>query len=226
MFDTALAKSMVRLSVAAAFLSAACGAASAATFEFDTDPFVGTGIDPNDGVRQISTGDAGFGARLLVPEFDFAADRFAFSIPAFDLERELVFQNAPVGDLVASGPGKPNVVVLRTTDDDADPGTPFGAGNAASLIAGALDESEKGFFIYHNSGLMRNRLVFSRDLSDPTADLAILAAIASPTGQDAIDQLSQFSRENFAFVPLPAAAPLLAASLALLAAVGWRSRRS
>jgi hypothetical protein len=226
MFDTALAKSMVRLSAAALILSAACGAASAATFAFNTDPFIGTNADPNDGVRQISTGTAGLGARLLVPEFDFAADRFAFSIPAFGLERGLVFQGAPVQDLVPSGPGKPNVVVLQTTDDDSDPGTPFGAGNAASLIAGALDESEKGFFIYHNSGLMVNRLVFSRDLSDPTADLAILAAIEAPTGPDAIAQLPQFSSENFAFVPLPAAAPLLAASLALLAAVGWRSRRS
>ena len=226
MYDTALVKGVVRVSLAAFVLSVATGAASAAIFSFDQDPFLGTGIDPDDGVRQISTGSAGFGARLVVAEFDFANDQFQFSIPAFGLERGLVFQGAPVGDLVPSGPGKPNVVVLQTTDDDADPATAFGAGNAASLIAGALDDPENGFFIYHNSGLMLNRLVYSTDLSDPTADLAILAAIASPTGQAAIDQLPEFTSENFAFVPLPAATPLLAASLGLLAAFGWRSRRS
>jgi hypothetical protein len=225
MLRSALAKGLVRASCAAFLFSAACGSASAVTFLFDTDPFLGTGIDPNDGVRQISAGTAGFGARTVVPGFDFAADEFAFNISAFGLTPPLVFQGAPVQDLIPAGSGKPNVVVLQTTDDDADPATPFGAGNAASLIAGTLTESENGFFIYHNSGLMLNRLVYSTDLSDPTADLAILAAIASPTGAEAIGQLDDFSSQNFAFVPLPAAAPMLAASIALLTAVGWRRRR-
>jgi hypothetical protein len=226
MLRSALAKGMVRASCAAFLMFSACGSASAVTFLIDTNPFEGTDIDPNDGVRQVLAGTAGFGAHLLVPSFNVAADEFAFSIPAFGLTQPLVFQGAPVENLIPAGPGKPNVVVLQTTDDDADPDTAFGAGNAANLIAGALTESGKGFFIYHNSGLDLNRLVFSTDLSDPTADLAILAAIASPTFADAINQLPDFSASNFAFVPLPAAAPLLAASLALLAAFGWRRRRS
>jgi len=67
-------------------------------------------------------------------------------------------ENLPAGDV--------NVIVLQTTDDDANPGTPFGAGNAANLIADQVAAPSPGFFVYFNSGLSLPRLVYSPDLSE------------------------------------------------------------
>lgn len=218
---------VLRVLLAAAALPLAFWAepAAAVTFAFNENPFAGTAIDPNDGVRQISGGTAGFGARQVVNAFDVTRDSFTFDRSAFGLSGNLVFQNAPVGALVGSGPHQPNFVALRTTDNDGNPATPFGAGNAASLIAGALGDKAPGFFIYHNSGLALNRLVFSTDLSDATADLAILAAFATPTGADGIAALADFKSENFSAVPLPATAPLLAAAMAALGLLVRRRRQ-
>jgi uncharacterized protein (TIGR03382 family) len=55
-----------------------------------------------------------------------------------------------------------------------------------------------------------NRLVYSTNLDDNTADLAILARITSPTGAGAIAELSAFNSGNFAIVPAPASAAFLA----------------
>jgi hypothetical protein len=101
-----------------------------------------------------------------------------------------------------------NVIVLETLDNDADPTTPFGAGNAANLIAGQITSPGPGFFIYFNSGLNLPRLVFSTDLDDSTADLKVLFRMTNLSDQ--ADALSTFTASNFAFVPEPSTLMLLA----------------
>ena len=68
--------------------------------------------------------------------------------------------------------------MLQDTDNDGNPATPFNAGSAANLIANALSDDGAGFFIYSNSVLAVNRLVYSTNLNSTTADLSILARTA------------------------------------------------
>jgi hypothetical protein len=58
-----------------------------------------------------------------------------------------------------------------------------------------------GFFIYFNGNLNVPRLVFSRDLDDPNADLAILARFNNLQGQN--NSLESIQASNFQAVPEP-----------------------
>ena len=171
--------------------------ASATIFPFNTDPFAGSNALTTPG-RQIVGGESFI-------SFDTATDVFALGSSAFGVGDEIHFANDVVGNLPTGGV---NVIVLETLDNDADPTTPFGAGNAANLIADQITSSGPGFFIYFNSGLDLPRLVFSTDLSDNTADLKVLFRMTNLSGQP--DALPTFTPSNFAFVPEPSTLMLLA----------------
>jgi hypothetical protein len=210
---------LARLLAASALVVAAVAArpAHAATVRFDTDPFTGSTALSTPG-RQVFAG-----LEQTLASFDFATDTFAFDAVVFGLGSSLSFVNALVADIPAAGA---NVIVLRSTDNDADPATPFAAGNAASLVAAQITADGAGFFVYHNSALNVNRLVYSTNLNDATADLSVLARIASPTGAAAIAALPQFTAGNFvAAVPEPSTYALLGAGL-LGVAVAQRRRRA
>lgn len=189
-------------------LALASGSASAITINFDTDPFAGSAALTTPG-RQI------VGNELFLPNFALASDVFSFNAAVFNVGPALSFFNGPA----ASVPNGANTIVLQTIDNDANAATPFGAGTAANVIADTLTTPGAGFFIYMNSALNLSRLVFSTDLSDPTADLKILARLEAPTGQDAIDKLPLFSAANFALrldvvaVPVPMSLALLATAV-------------
>ncbi len=170
----------------------------AAIVLFSSDPFEGSTADPNDGVRTIFGG----GQRSLAA-FDVAQDTFAFNENFFDLPRNFSFQNGLASDLLGT-----DIIVLQ------DAPTPHNAGLAATAIADAIDIDGAGLFIYWNSGLSVNRLVYSTNLNSATADLAILARIDSPTGSDAVNALPSFSASNFSVVPEPASASLLCLAIA------------
>ncbi|MFN7835726.1 MAG: hypothetical protein ACK5NY_08075 [Burkholderiaceae bacterium] len=155
---------------------------------FETDPFTGSTALATPG-RQVFAG-----LEKTLPSFEVNTDGFAFVARAFVLGGPLSFVNAPSSGIPASGA---NVIVLQDTDDDNNPATPFAAGNAATVIAGKVATDAAGFFIYHNSTLKVNRLVFSTNLNDPAADLSVLARIASPTEQSAINALPGFRGANF-----------------------------
>lgn len=185
------------------------GPASAATFPFAMDPFEGSDALTTPG-RQIVGGEAFI-------SFDVETDVFALDPASFGVEDPVLFVN----DVAENLSDVVNVVVLRTTDNDGDPGTPFGAGNAANLIAAQLTTPGPGFFVYFNSGLDLPRLVFSTDLADETADLKILFRMTNLAGQSGA--LADFTAANFVLVPEPSSLALLAVG-GLLGAVLQRRR--
>src|SRR3954462_11328529 len=147
-----------------AALSLFSAAASANTFRFDTDPFAGTNVLNTPG-RQVVGGENFI-------SFSISQDVFSLESTVFGVAGPVNFANASAANL--SGQGL-NVVVLESFDNDNNAATPFGAGNAADLIAGRITTPGAGFFIYFNQGLDLPRLVYSTDLSSSSADLKILA---------------------------------------------------
>ena len=141
--------------------------------------------------RQIVAGEASI-------NFNIAADTFRLGQFFFGVGDDVLFANDVVGNIATSGL---NTIVLRTFDNDNDPATAFGAGNAANLLAARITTDAPGFFIYFNSGLNVPRLVFSTNLSDPTADLKILFRLTNLTGDDGRNAMANFTAANFDFIP-------------------------
>lgn len=175
------------------------GLANAAVFTFDTDPFAGSDALTTPG-RQVVGGEPFI-------TFNVATDVFAFDPAVFNVENQVLFANGVIASLPTSDV---NIIVLQTTDNDNNLGTPFGAGNAANLIADQITEDGAGFFIYFNQGLGLPRLVYSTNLSDNTADLKILARM---TNLD-VGSLPTFTESNFAMIPEPTTLALLGIGLA------------
>lgn len=200
--------------VSTALMMVAASTASAATFTFNSDPFAGSTALTTPG-RQIVGGEP-------IISFDPAADKFVFHPSFFAIGNTVSFANDLVGNLPASGL---NVIVLRTLDNDANAGTPFGAGAAANLLADRIVADGAGLFIYFNSGLGLPRLVYSTNLNDPVADLKVLARMSNLAGDPAL--LSSFTAENFAIsVPEPATWATMIAGFALIGAAVRRSKAS
>jgi PEP-CTERM motif len=170
--------------------------ARATTFRFDTDPFAGTNVLNTPG-RQIVGGEDFI-------NFSIPTDTFSLESTVFGTGNSVNFVNAPVSTLPAGGV---NVVVLQSFDNDANPGTPFGAGNAADLIASRITTSGPGFFIYFNQSLDLPRLVYSTDLSDPNADLKILARMLNLNGANGRNAIPNFTAANFDITTAGASAP-------------------
>jgi hypothetical protein len=168
-------------------LLAMCSTAQATTFTFDTDPFAGTNVLNTPG-RQIVAGEDFIN---FVP----GTDVFSLESTVFGTGTAVQFVNSTAAALPAGGV---NVIVLDTFDNDNNPATPFGAGNAADLIASHVTTPGPGFFIYFNQALNLPRLVFSEDLSNNTADLKILARMLNLTGATGMNAMSDFTAANFA----------------------------
>lgn len=164
-----------------------CSTTYATTFQFDTDPFAGTNV-LNTAGRQIVGNEVSI-------NFSIPSDTFSLEASVFGVAGPVNFVNATAPLLPATGV---NVVVLQSFDDDANPLTPFGAGNAANLIADKITSPGAGFFIYFNQGLDLPRLVYSTDLSDNSADLKILARMLNLNGDAGRNAVPTFSEANFA----------------------------
>ncbi len=163
------------------------GGSGADAFLFDGDPFDGADVSGSD--RSI------IGGEDFITDFSLEEDRFQLDASDFGVVGPLSFVNATADDLPTGGV---NVIVLQNSENPA--GGDFLAGTAANLIAEKIEEPGPGFFVYFNSRLKVNRLVYSTDLSDPTADLKIVARDTKLEGQDAIDALLEFEAANFEFV--------------------------
>jgi hypothetical protein len=181
--------------IGAALLSLS-STAHATTFTFNQDPFAGTNVLNAPG-RQMVTGED-----FLA--FNTAHDVFSLDSTVFGTGSTVNVINASASNIPSDGL---NVVVLETFDDDNNPLTPFGAGNAANLIADQITTPGPGFFIYFNQSLDLPRLVFSTDLSSDDADLKILARMLNLNGATGRNALQGFSSTNFAFTSDVTAAP-------------------
>lgn len=190
--------------------------ASAATFSFDTDPFAGSTARSTPG-RQIVGGESFI-------SFNIASDVFAFERTAFELSGGVSFESGAVATFAPSGL---NVAVVGDLDSDGNAATPFGAGTAANLLADRIEADGAGFFIYFNSGLDLPRLVYSTNLSDPLADLKILARLTNLGGDPA--SLTQFTAADFVFfdaVPEPVSWAMMLSGFGVLGAAARRARTS
>jgi hypothetical protein len=178
--------------------------ANATTFTFNTDPFAGTNVLSTPG-RQIVAGEQFI-------SFSPSQDIFSLDPAVFGTGSTVNFVNGITSAIPSSGV---NVVVLETFDNDNNPATPFGAGNAADLIASRVTTPGPGFFIYFNQALNLPRLVYSTDLSSSSADLKVLARMINLTGAEGMNALPSFTADNFAFTtatPEPSTSSLFAAA--------------
>ncbi len=176
------------------------GGAGADAFRYDGDPFDGADFSAEG--RQIIGGEdfiEDFQISGLTAEGLIAVDRFVLNAADFAVKGALSFVSLDATAPDAEIPAGANVIVLQNADNDGDPATPFLAGTAAGQIAGLVDEPGAGFFVYFNSDLGLNRLVYSADLSDPAADLKIVARLTDLTGEAAIAALQDFLSGNFEF---------------------------
>jgi hypothetical protein len=203
---------------AAVLLIALSSAASATTFTFDQAPFAGVDVRNIPG-RQIVGGEQFI-------SFSPATDVFSLESTVFNVGSDVNFANDPVSAL----PQSANVIVLETLDNDNNPLTPFGAGQAADLIASRITTPGPGFFIYFNQSLNLPRLVYSTDLSSNTADLQILARMLNLFGAEGQNALPNFTAANFEITtatnatPEPASLLLLLSALAARCAILWFMR--
>lgn len=167
------------------------GGAGADTFAFSGDPF--SGADVSAPGRQVVANED------FITDFDFTQDKYQLNAADFGISGDVNFvaldANAPGASILTGA----NVIVLRNSDNDNNPATAFNAGAAANQIANLVNKDGAGFFVYFNSNLQLNRLVYSTNLNDPTADLKILSRQSDLTGQAAIAALANFSAANFEF---------------------------
>lgn len=187
--------------VCIAAIASAATASLATVTTFASDPFASSTALTTPGRQVVATNE------LFLPTFDTYSDVFAVDAAFFNFGPTISFGNDLAAQLPVSGL---NIIVLQDTDNDNNPATAFNAGAAANLIAARVTSPGAGLFVYWNSALNVNRLVYSTNLDDNTADLSVLARINSPTGAGAIEQLPQFSEANFQIVPAPGAAAMLA----------------
>jgi hypothetical protein len=179
-----------------AALLALCPGASARTFTFDTAPFAGTNVLNTPG-RQLVGGEDFL--PFLIPN-----DIFSMDAAVFGVEPAVHFVNSTAANLPTGGV---NVVVLQDFDNDSNPLTPFGAGNAADMIAGTITAHGAGFFIYFNQSLDLPRLVYSTDLSSSDSDLKVLARMLNLTGQEGRNAMPTFTAANFEITEETSTAP-------------------
>ena len=168
-------------------------------FSFSGDPFDGEDVSA-DGRQVIQNEDE-------ITDFEFANDRYRLNSTNFNIVGDEVnFLSLDANATGASISDDANVIVLQNANND-DPNTPFNAGAAATQIASLTDVSRAGFFVYFNTTLDVNRLVYSSDLSDANADLNVLSRHTDLKGDAAIAALSNFTADNFEFEAIEIADP-------------------
>ena len=158
------------------------GGAGRDSFLFDGDPFDGgTPAAPVAGqIRAVALPS-------IVTDFTVGEDVLVLDADDFGFEA-FSFANGMVGDLS----GDANVLVLQDVFANARAAAQAIADNDA-LTADA------GVFVYFNSTLNINRLVYSSDLGDG-GDFSVLANFTNQVGPDAVALLPTYSASDFDIV--------------------------
>ena len=147
-----------------------------------------------DSIKDFEAGEGGDVLLLDNPSFQTAS--IGVNFVAIDAAETL--GGAPVGNEL----GDANVVVVLNTDDDDDPTTVFNARSAAQQLSELTEVDEGGIFVYFNSGLGVNRVVFSENLNDADAELQVIARLDDTVGSavdtvQAEEQLNALVEDNF-----------------------------
>ena len=161
-------------------------------FAYAGDPFEGRDVSAPE--REIIADN-----QDLITDFDFAEDKYRFNAIDFDVDGDVNFTAVDANAEGASIAPGTNVVAVLNSNDANDPNAPFAAGTAANQIAELTTEDGAGFFAYFNSGLELNRVVYSTNLNDASADLNVISQQTDLTGARAINALNDFSADNFEF---------------------------
>jgi Ca2+-binding RTX toxin-like protein len=159
------------------------GSAGSDLFAYNGDPF-GNGTPgapaPPANISALNQPD-------IVQDFTSGEDQFVFDRLTFGLD-SLVFQRGQAAQLDAGA----NLIVLQDGFQ--------AAGAAARAIANNNDvNAREGLFVYFNTNLQLNRLVYSEDLANG-GRISVLANLDNqrgPTGQAA---LANFSAADFTLV--------------------------
>ncbi len=202
---------MVRaLCTVAVLLLVLVESADATTILFNTNPLTGNPALITPG-RQIVPPAGSEPFLTFNPATDvIALDPAAFGVGVFG------FANGLSTSLPMTGV---NFIVLQN-------GAPLAAGTAADAIANQLTQDAPGFFIYFNSGLQLPRLVYSTNLNDQNADLAVLARFTNLSGPAGFAALSTVTAANVNVVPEPSSLLLTCVGALLVGARVWRVRNS
>ncbi|MBD3881831.1 hypothetical protein IFO70_08700 [Phormidium tenue FACHB-886] len=132
------------------------------------------------GIRVLNTPD-------IIRDYTIGEDQFALDSQALDLDR-LVFQKGAAAQLDDGA----NVLVLND---------PFAAAGAAAraIANNAAVTTKEGVFVYFNSTLGLNRVVYSRDLANG-GDISVLANLDNQRGQAGATALANFTAADFTLV--------------------------
>ena len=160
-------------------------------FTYAEDPFAGQDVSSPE--RQIIQNED------FITDFNFAEDKYRFSTNDFDVSGDVKFTAVDANAEGASIAPGTNVVSLLNSNNAETPDAPFLAGAAVNQIAELTSEDGAGFFVYFNSNLEQNRVVYSTNLNDADADLKVISRQTDLIGQEAIAALGDFSASNFRF---------------------------
>jgi Ca2+-binding RTX toxin-like protein len=151
---------------------------------FAGDPFNGVDVSAP-GRTVVNTPD-----ELL--DLDFDEDTIVLDREDLGLPKELLVVNGTVDDLFIQGLSgtDADVVVLQ--------GAVGNAGAAATAIADSGAAEGPGVFVYWNTTLLINRVVYSADLGDPAADISVLSNIRTLQGDAALAALPGIAASTFA----------------------------
>lgn len=149
------------------------------TFLYQGNPFANGTPAPagKTGINALNQPD-------VIADYTIGEDRFAFKGQDFGIEN-FTFQQGVSSQIAGDG----NAIVLLD---------PFpAAGAAARAIANNNNiTADEGVFIYFNSTLGLNRLVYSQDLSDG-GNISVLANLNNQRGIDGLNSLPGFSPNDF-----------------------------
>jgi serralysin len=152
---------------------------------------IGLSGDPFEGVDVSAAGRTVVNTPDELLDFDPAQDTFVLDRSDLGVDKHLDVANATVPDLTAQGAAgaDADVVVVQ--------GAIGNAGAAATAIAGTGVASGPGVFVYFNTTLLINRVVFSADLGDPAADISVLGNVRTLSGDPALAALPTFTEDTF-----------------------------
>jgi Ca2+-binding RTX toxin-like protein len=123
----------------------------------------------------------------IITDFEVPLDRFGLKATDLNIQ-DIVFQKGEISNITANG----NVLVLQGSFANA-------AAAAKAIANNNAITADAGVYVYFNSTLGINRLVYSKDLGDG-GDISVLANLTNQSGDAGKAALADFSQDNFQLI--------------------------